>query len=50
VAGEDGHPVLLTTMSQEEVGMWREQDPAHWYPEPDHPFGALAELVEDDGT
>ncbi|MGH3457516.1 hypothetical protein [Aeromicrobium sp.] len=50
MAGEDGHPVLLTTMSQEEVGMWREQDPAHWYPEPDHPFGALAELADDDGT
>jgi hypothetical protein len=48
VAGEDGYPVLLTTMSQEEVGMYRGKDPAHWYPEPDHPFSALADLVEDE--
>ena len=43
VAGEEGHPVLLTTMTQEEVGLWREKDPAHWYPEPHHPFGALTD-------
>ena len=48
VAGDEGHPVLLTTMTQEEVGLWREQDPAHWYPEPDHPFGALTDLVEEE--
>lgn len=45
VAGQDGHPVLLTTMNQDEVGLWREQDPAHWYPEPHHPFGALTDLA-----
>jgi len=48
VAGEEGHPVLLSTMTQEEVGLWREQDPAHWYPEPHHPFGALTDVPEDD--
>jgi hypothetical protein len=48
VAGEDGYPVLLTTMSQEEVAMYRGKDPAHWYPDPDHPYEALADLVEDD--
>lgn len=41
LAGSDGQPVLLTTMTQEEVAMWREQDPAHWYPRPHHPFGPL---------
>ncbi|MGA9102521.1 hypothetical protein [Aeromicrobium sp.] len=48
LAGEDGHPVLLTTMTQEEVGLWRKQDPAHWYPEPHHPFGALTDLADED--
>lgn len=47
VAGEDGHPVLLTTMTQDEVGLWREQDPAHWYPRDDHPFGPLTDLPND---
>jgi len=49
VADQEGHPVLLTTMTQEEVGMWREQDPAHWYPEAHHPFGALTDPLERDG-
>jgi hypothetical protein len=49
VAGDEGHPVLLNTMTQEEVGLWREQDPAHWYPEPHHPFGALTDLAEEEG-
>ena len=48
VAGEEGHPVLLNTMTQEEVGLWREQDPAHWYPEAHHPFGALTDLAEEE--
>jgi len=48
LAGPDGQPVLLTTMTQEEVALWREQDPAHWYPRPDHPFGPLTD--EEDMT
>ena len=41
VAGADGHPVLLTTMSQQQVAMWREQDPVHWMPISDSPFTPL---------
>jgi hypothetical protein len=35
-------------MSQDEVGLWRKQDPAHWYPEAHHPFGALTDLADED--
>jgi hypothetical protein len=45
VVGEDGAPVLLTTMSQEEIGLWRERDPAHWYPHPEQPYSPLAPPV-----
>ncbi len=41
VAGADGHPVLLTTMTQREVAMWREQDPVHWVPISDSSFTPL---------
>ena len=32
VAGEEGHPVLLTTMTQDEVGLWRETGPGTLVP------------------
>lgn len=42
VAGDDGHPIALTAMSQEEVARWRAGDPAHWEPAPgESPYGPL---------
>lgn len=42
VGGEDGHPIPLTMMTQEQIATWREQDPAHWDHDPAtgfHPLG-----------
>lgn len=44
VAGDDGHPIPLTSMTQEEVAHWRAGDPAHWEPAPEgHPYGPLVD-------
>lgn len=41
VAGDDGHPVALTAMSQEEIAAWRATGPGHWEHDPAHPYRPL---------
>jgi len=41
VAGEDGLPVLLTAMDQDEIAIWRERDAVHWVHDPQTPWRPL---------
>jgi hypothetical protein len=43
VRGEDGHPIPLTVMTQEEIAAWRDQDPDHWEHDPDSGFTPLGD-------
>lgn len=42
VAGEDGLPVLLTAMNQDEIAIWRERDAVHWVHDPQTPWRPLS--------